>query len=173
MLRTKIVILVLPVTMLGLFGAAILPQATYSQTDYEEYLTETNTEQTLNQQNTGSGSSTNINCGANTVGTNLAQPIMCPSIPGETPTPGTLTPVVTQRAVEVQLALVQINSVISPCNPDEVVTGGGYDVSFVQDDSRILEESAVNNGWQVRIIANNPSPDRMIVFAECLKIVPS
>jgi hypothetical protein len=58
------------VVLTGLSTTSLLQpsQAAYSQTDYEEYLiTETNNEQNLNQKNIGSGSSTNINCGANLI----------------------------------------------------------------------------------------------------------
>ena len=62
------------VVLTGLSSTSLsqVPQVAYSQSDYEDYLiTETNIEQELNQKNIGSGSSTNINCGANIVGTNL------------------------------------------------------------------------------------------------------
>ncbi len=83
-------LLTFTVVLTGLSSTSLLqvPQAAYSQTDYEEYLiTETNTEQELNQQNIGSGSSSNTNCGTNIAGTNLAQPITCSSNPVEPPTP--------------------------------------------------------------------------------------
>jgi hypothetical protein len=88
--KSKALLLTFTIVLTGLSSTSLLqvPQAVYSQTDYEEYLnTETNTEQELNQQNVGSGSSTNINCGTNMAGTNLAQLITCPSTPVETPTP--------------------------------------------------------------------------------------
>jgi hypothetical protein len=189
MLTTKIVILVLPLTMLGLFGSAILPHAAYSQTDYEEYLiVETNTEKKLNQQNTGSGSSTNINCGTNISGTNLQQPITCPSVPGETPTP-TLIPVVTQRVVEVPITPFTFTEAESPCNPDEVVTGGGFDVTDIalgggggistissENAGLVVEEFAVNNAWHIKVSPGNSPIDTtptIQVFAECLKLVPA
>lgn len=109
------------------------------------------TYQRINQQNTGSGSSTNINCGTNVAGTNLHQTITCPSIPGETPT---LIPVVTQRVVEVQVRGGTVSEAQSPCNPDEVVTGGGYDVSEAAITSfggRPIEEFASNNAWHIKI----------------------
>jgi hypothetical protein len=104
----------------------------------------------------------------------------CQSIPGGTPTPGTtVTPVVTQRVVEVEFVPVPGNTVAqSPCNPDEVVTGGGFDVSEVggttgSNAGLVIEEFAVNNAWHVRT-SNVDVPGGMLrVFAECLKLVPS
>lgn len=91
MFKTKIVVLILPLTILvtGVLVVSIFPQAAYAQTDYEAYMiTETSNEQKLKQENTGSSSSTNINCGTNVVADNTYQPITptCPNIPGETPT---------------------------------------------------------------------------------------
>jgi hypothetical protein len=69
------------------------PQAAYAQLEYEEYIIMENVDQTINQQIIGSDSSTNINCGTNIAGSNLAQPITCPTIPGGTPTNGDESPV--------------------------------------------------------------------------------
>jgi hypothetical protein len=183
-------------SVIGLSGVSMLSQVAYSQTDYEEYIImEDIDQQSINQENIGSGSSTNINCGTNTAGTNLAQPITCPSIPGETPT---LIPVVTQRVVEVQPApqpspgFGGITEAQSPCNPDEVVTGGGYDVSDValggeaswgsqsiintnQDYGLVVEEFAMNNAWHIKVspVRFLPPDATIQVFAECLKLVPS
>ena len=64
-----------------------LTQVAYSQQDYEELIiTETNNKQELNQKNIGSGGSNNLNCGTNLV--DSSQQLICPSVPGETPTPG-------------------------------------------------------------------------------------
>jgi hypothetical protein len=86
--------------------------------------------------------------------------------------------VVTQRVVEVQIPGGTISEAQSPCNPDEVVTGGGYDVSEAAITSfggRPIEEFASNNAWHIKI----DSPPGGIgesfpiqVFAECLKLVP-
>jgi hypothetical protein len=121
--------------------------------------------------------------------------------PGETPTP-TLIPVVTQRVVEVQPApplspsrgINGITEAQSPCNPDEVVTGGGYDVSSValggeaswgslsiintnQDYGLVVEEFAAGNAWHIKVSPvgpqNLPPGATIKVFAECLKLVPT
>jgi hypothetical protein len=85
-----------------------------------------NVDQRINQQNIGSGSSTNINCGTNMAGTNSPQQITeCPDIPGETP----VKPVVTQRSAEVLANPSGTTSAEAQCNPDEVVTGGGFELS--------------------------------------------
>ena len=126
----------LPLTVLltGLFLTSILqlPQATHSQQDYEELIiTETNNEQKLNQKNTGSGSSNNLNCGTNVI-ESTSTSTTCPTIPGETPipTPGTtVIPVVTQRMAEIPVVPSGTTSGEAQCNPDEVVTGGGYEIT--------------------------------------------
>ena len=53
-------------TGLSLTSILQLPQAAHSQQDYEELIiTETNNNQKLDQKNSGSGSSANLNCGTN------------------------------------------------------------------------------------------------------------
>jgi hypothetical protein len=178
MSKGKVSLLTLTVIITGLSVTSLLQslRTAHSQQDYEEYLiVETNTAHELKQKNVGSGESTNINCGTNTAGTNLAQQITCPAIP----TPRTaVVPVVTQRVVEVQ-ATGQPIEAQSPCNPDEVVTGGGYDISdiadgFLTDLEGVVEEFAVNNAWHIKV--NQPlaeSTQRLQVYAECLKLVPA
>ena len=123
-------LLTFTVVLTGLSSNSLLqvPQAAYSQTDYEEYITtETNNEQKLKQENTASSGSTNINCGTNLVDT--SQQLTCPRISPETPTPGTtVVPVVTQRVANIPTIVDGITSGEAQCNPDEVVTGGGYDI---------------------------------------------
>jgi hypothetical protein len=174
----------LPLSML-MTGLDILqsPLLAQSQTDYEEYIImEDINEQKINQQNIGSGSSTNINCGTNAVGTNLPQPITtCPSIPGETPNPGiAVRPVVAQRSAEAQVILPGTISGEAECNPDEVVTGGGYELTETTSSGgegggqvgfRTFKEFAVDNSWHIEI--SGSTARTVIVYAECLKLVPS
>jgi hypothetical protein len=179
------------VVLAGLSSTSLLqtPQTVYSQTDYEEYLImETNTEQELNQQNIGSGSSSNINCGTNIAGTNLLQPISCPSVPGETPSPSiTVRPVVTQRLANVSINPSGTTSAEAQCNPDEVVTGGGYSFSEIRRTgssggggslpptvfiTTSFKTFAQNNAWHIEIV--NPNLTGTVqVYAECLKLVPA
>jgi hypothetical protein len=178
--KDNALLLTLTVMITGLSVTGLLqpPQIAYSQQDYEEYIIIENVDQRINQQNIASGSSTNINCGLNTAGTNLAQPITtCPSIPGETPSPGiAVRPVVTQRVAEIPIA--EGSSSVAgeaQCNSDEVVTGGGYEISELDRASMVVttfKEFAANNAWRVEIT----DPDvfgTMRVFAECLKLVPA
>jgi hypothetical protein len=63
------------------------------------------------------------------------------------------------------------------CNPDEVVTGGGYDItmrtgSFPLSIVTNFKELAVNNAWHVEVFDPDVS-GTMRVYAECLKLVPS
>lgn len=179
-----LVTMTIMLTGLSMIGLLQPPQLAHSQTDYEEYLiVETNTTQEINQKNIGSGESTNINCSANTIGTNLAQPITCPRIPGETPSPAiAVRPVVTQRSAEAQVILPGTISGEAECNPDEVVTGGGYELSetisggggggIIIPTIRTFKEFAVDNSWHVEI-SGNTQPRTVIVYAECLKLVHS
>ena len=62
------------------------------------------------------------------------------------------------------------------CNPDEVVTGGGYDITMrTRPSSSIFvtnfKELAVDNSWHVEVF--DPGIfSTMRVYAECLKLVP-
>jgi hypothetical protein len=65
------------------------------------------------------------------------------------------------------------------CNPDEVVTGGGYDITIrsgaPSSPGTIVtnfKELAVNNAWHVEVFDPDVS-GTMRVYAECLKLVPS
>jgi len=184
-------LLPLAILMAGL-GILQSPLLAQSQTDYEEYIImEDIDEQKINQQNTGSGSSTNVNCGVNIAGTNLAQPITttCPTLPGETPNPGTMViPVVTQRVANVSTNPVGTTSGEAQCNPDEVVTGGGYSFSEIRSGAgsgggggslppptvyhrTSFKSFAENNAWHIEIV--NPNLiGNVLVYAECLKLVP-
>lgn len=147
-------------------------------------------EQELNQQNIGSGSLTNINCGINLAGTNLAQPLTtCPSIPEGTPSPGiTVRSVVTQRVAEIPIVSSGTTLGEAQCNADEVVTGGGYSFSEIRSSgtggggggslpptvfiTTSFESFAQNNAWHIEIV--NPNLIGTVkVFAECLKLVPA
>ena len=167
------------VTGLSMTSMLQLPPVAHSQQDFEEYIiSETNSEQKLNQKNIGSGSSNNLNCGINVI-ESTSTSTTCPTIPGETPipTPGTtVIPVVTQRMAEIPVVPSGTTSGEAQCNPDEVVTGGGYEITtrapgllyFVTN----FKELAVNNAWHIEIV--NPSLTNTVrVYAECLKLVPS
>ena len=175
--------LVVLLTGLSITNLIQSPQPAHSQQDFEKYIiTETNTEQKLNQKNIGSGSTVNLNCGTNVVASNSPQQITmtCQSIPGGTPTPGTtVIPVVTQRVVEVEVVpgIGTGTTAESPCNADEVVTGGGFDVSEIAVTSAnaglVVEEFAINNAWHIRATQIGFPGGTLQVFAECLKLVPS
>jgi hypothetical protein len=175
--KSNALLLLFTVVLAGLSMTNLQPPLTArSQQDYEEYIIMENVDQSINQKNTGSGTSTNINCGTNAAGSNL-QPIQCPQ---STPTPGAgVVPVVTQRAVTEQKSGGGVYSVTAPCNPDEVVTGGGYDFSMLTGAASagsITKEFAVGNAWYVETLNFPPEfnvEDAMTVYAECLKMVPS
>jgi hypothetical protein len=182
MSKSKRNVLLLPMVVLvtGLSITSLIqsPQAAHSQQDYDEYLiTETNNEQKLNQKNIGSGSSSNLNCGTDIVGSDSA--LTCPSNPGENPTPlpGTIvTPVVTQRVANVPTNPgVETTSGEAQCNPDEVVTGGGYDIprSILRPlpNTIVLKEFAADNSWHVEV-SDAGVLGSIKVYAECLKLVP-
>jgi hypothetical protein len=187
----KLLPLAMLMTGLGILQSPLLVQ---SQTDYEEYIImEDINEQEINQQNTGSGSSTNINCGANVYDDTSPQSITCPSIPGDTPTPipgTTVMPVVTQRVANVSINPSGTTSGEAQCNPDEVVTGGGYSFSEIRSSGTggsdgggslppptvyhrtSFKEFAQNNAWHIEIV--NPNLTGTVqVYAECLKLVPA
>jgi hypothetical protein len=183
--KDNVLLLMLATMLTGfLIGGVSQPlQTAHSQTDYEEYIImEDINEQKINQQNIGSGSSNNINCGANTAGTNLPQPITC--IAGDPQTPGiTAKPVVTQRSVVVQVNPSGITSGRAECNSDEVVTGGGYKLTeivrsgggggggIIQTGIKTFKEFAADNSWYVEM--SGMQPRSLKVYAECLKLVPA
>jgi hypothetical protein len=178
--KSKVLLLPLVVLLTGLSITSLIqsPQPAHSQQDFEKYIiTETNTEQKLNQKNIGSGSTVNLNCGTNVVASNSPQQITmtCQSIPGGTPTPGTtVIPVVTQRMAEIPVVPSGTTSGEAQCNPDEVVTGGGYEITTRAPGTFVtnFKELAVNNAWHIEIV--NPSLTNTVrVYAECLKLVPS
>jgi hypothetical protein len=189
MSKTKRNLLLVPLTVLvggfSLTSTLQLPQA-HSQQDYEELIiTETNNEQKLNQKNIGSGSSSNLNCGTNVI-ESTSTSTTCPTIPGETPTPtpGTIViPVVTQRMAEIPIIPSGTTSGEAECNPDEVVTGGGYEITevvssgggggggIIQTFFKTFKEFAVDNSWHIETNANLRGTVQ--VYAECLKLVPT
>jgi hypothetical protein len=156
--KSKALLLTFTVVLTGLSSTSLLqvPQAAYSQTDYEEYLiTETNTEQKLNQKNIGSGSSTNVNCGANIAGTNLAEPITCPSIPGEPPTPNEdFATATVSNTVRVEPGFRTGTAEVS-CPAGTEVTGGGYELRGASIpagiDTNPWVDAPTNNGWKVSV----------------------
>ena len=165
------------VTSLSMTSMLQLPPVAHSQQDFEEYIIlETNSEQKLNQKNIGSGSSSNLNCGINEI-ESTSTSTTCPTIPGETPIPTTGTtviPVVTQRMAEIPVVPSGTTSGEAQCNPDEVVTGGGYEITTRAPGTFVtnFKELAVNNAWHIEIV--NPSLTNTVrVYAECLKLVPS
>jgi hypothetical protein len=188
MVTLKLLPLAILMAGLGILQSPLLAQ---SQTDYEEYIImEDVNEQKINQQNIGSGSSTNINCGANVYDNTSPQSITCPRIPGGTPAPGTtVIPVVTQRAANVTINPSGTTSGEAQCNPDEVVTGGGYSFSELRSSGNggsgggslppptvfittSFKEFAQNNAGYVETV--NPNLTGTVqVYAECLKLVPT
>ena len=178
-------LIALLLTGLSLTSLLQSSRAAHSQTNYEEYIIMGSiNQQGVNQQNIGSGSSTNINCGTNIAGTNLARPITaCPDIPGET----SGKPVVTQRSAEVPANPLGTTSAEAQCNPEEVVTGGGFELSEQRRSgggggggtlppvvfiNTSFKEFAENNAWHIEIV--NPSLTGTVrVYAECLKLVPA
>jgi hypothetical protein len=181
-------LLLVPLTVLlgglSLASTSQLPQTAHPQQDYEELIiTETNNEQKLNQKNIGSGSSSNLNCGTNVI-ESTSTSTTCPTIPGETPTPtpGTIViPVVTQRMAEIPIIPSGTTSGEAECNPDEVVTGGGYEImevvssggggGIIQPSLKTFKEFAVDNSWHIETNANLRGTVQ--VYAECLKLVPA
>jgi hypothetical protein len=171
-----LLILTTMVTSLSMTSFSQVPQAAHSQTDYEELIiTKNNNEQKLNQKNTGSGSSTNINCGTNVVESERVA-MNCPGSEPTAPSPISLKPVVIQRAISEEKSGGGVYSVRSPCNSNGVVTGGGYDFSALTGAASagsITKEFAVNNGWYVETLSF-PSEfnveGTMTVYAECLKL---
>ena len=61
------------------------------------------------------------------------------------------------------------------CNPDEVVTGGGYDITMRSGGAspnifvKNFKELAVNNAWHVEVFEPR-IVGTMHVYAECLKL---
>jgi hypothetical protein len=186
-LRRSLLSLSVLLTGLSLIGILHLPQAAYSQQDYEAYiLMEKVDNQVLRQKNTGSGSSNNINCGTNTLASNQ----ITQNVSTETPRPApvNLKPVITQRSVEVLANPSGTTSAEARCNPDEVVTGGGYELSEQRRSggsgggggnlppvifiNTSFKEFAMNNAWHIEIV--NPDLTGTVkVHAECLKLLPA
>jgi hypothetical protein len=163
MSKSKRNVLLLPmvlVTGLSITSLIQSPQAAHSQQDNDEYLiTETNNEQKLNQKNIGSGISTNINCGANIAGTNLAGPITCPSIPGEPPTSNEdFATATVSNTVRVEPGF-RIGTAEVSCPSGTKVTGGGYELSGatipagagVEVEANPWVDAPTDNGWKVSV----------------------
>ncbi|MGH9955206.1 MAG: hypothetical protein ACREAS_10520 [Nitrososphaera sp.] len=57
------------------------------------------------------------------------------------------------------------------CNADEVVTGGGYDLSLYQSAVSLISKR-LDNGWTMTAFLPDPTTDvTVFVYAECLKVV--
>jgi hypothetical protein len=101
-----------------------------------------------------------------------------------------LEPVVTQRSEEVPANPSGTTEAEAQCNPDEVVTGGGYELT---EQKRVVDgggggggglppavvfintsfkEFAEDNSWNVEIV-NPDLRGTVTVYAECLKLEPS
>jgi hypothetical protein len=157
----------------GLSTTSLLqpPQAAYSQTDYEEYLiVETNNEQKLNQKNIGTGSSTNINCGTNTITSDSPQAIttLCPSVPGQSPTPDEDFDTATfSRTVRLEPGSGTGTAEVS-CPEGTDVTGGGYELSGVTGETHPLMDAPKDNGWKASINFDNIGEDDFLtVYVIC------
>ena len=146
------------------------PPDAYSQTDYEEYIMESNTEQELNQENIGSGSSININCGTNTIIGNSPQAIttLCPSVPGQSPTPNGDFDTATFSRI-IRLAGSGIGTAEVSCPEGTDVTGGGYELSGVTgDDAHTLMDAPKDNGWRASINFDDIGEDAFLtVYVIC------
>jgi hypothetical protein len=163
--------LTMMVTSLTMTSFSQLPQAAYSQTDYEELIiTENNNEQKLNQKNTGSGISTNTNCGTNIAGTNIAHPITCSSVPGQSPTPNEDFDTATfSRTVRLEPGS-RIGTAEVSCPGGTKVTGGGYELSGGVNSivSHPLMDAPKDNGWKVSINLDNVGEDVFLtVYVIC------
>lgn len=181
---TKRDVLLLPLTalMTTLAITSILhTQSAYTQQDYEELImTETDINEKLQQENIGSGSSPNIECGINIVDSNSPQQLTCPNITGETPAPGTIIiPVVTQREGPVVTAsgsgTEDIAESRAVCLADEVVTGGGWeriDTLTASQNRGIIKENKEGNEWVVTG-SSTFQPITFKAYAECLRLISS
>ena len=127
------------------------------------------TNKLLNQKNIGSGSSTNINCGTNIAGTNLAQPIDCPSIPGQSPTPNEdFTTATVSKTVRIEPG-TSIGTAEVTCPEGTEVTGGGYELREVIPGASFPQINApTDNGWKVSFRAGGLQDDVFLtVYAVC------
>lgn len=133
-------------------------------------------QQGINQQNTGSSSSTNINCGTNLV--DSSQQLTCPSTPGETPASDReLSTTIVSNTVPVppdipggRLATTEVS-----CPDGTVVTGGGYEVQGVFEgisDGWTWLNAPTNNGWRTAIDVGATEDDATLtVYAICGSLV--
>lgn len=178
--KCNALLLAFTVVLTGLSTTSFLqpPQAAHSQTNYDEYIiTETNNEQKLNQENTGSASSTNINCGTNTITSNSPQPIttLCPSVPGEPPTSNEdfATRTVSKTVPLNPSGDIGIAEVSCPEGTE--VTGGGYEIRggdiTRRGETQPWVDAPTDNGWKVSIVTavlGDPGDDvSLTVYAIC------
>ena len=180
MLKPKINVFVLSLTtMVAVLSSVSLlqpHQAAYSQTDYEEYIIMENVDQRINQQNIGGDSSTNINCGTNIAGSNLAQPATCPSIPGETPISNVEFTTVTVSNT-VHLDVSGLGTAEVSCPEGTEVTGGGHEIRnengrlFNSPEIGEAEDRPTDNGWKVTARIPDFNPGTLTVYAICGSLV--
>lgn len=70
-------------------------------------------------------------------------------------------------------------SVTASCDPDEVLTGGGFGVEEFDPDNNVVnyDLSSTRLGssqiWEVILSNNGPDPMQVRAVAECLKLIPS
>jgi hypothetical protein len=155
----------IPLTLL-LIAASIL-QIAYSERDYEVI-------------------ERNNDCRTDKKGSEQVA-IVCQASKSHKHKTANLEPVVTQRSAEVPANPSGTTSAEAECNPDEVVTGGGYELL---EQKRIIgggggglppavvfintsfKEFAEDNSWHVEIV-NPDLRGTVIVHAECLKLAPA
>ena len=88
-----------------------------------------------------------------------------------------------QRMAEIPGVPSGTTSGEAECNPDEVVTGGRYEITelvssgggggggIIQTGFKTFKEFAVDNSWHIETSANLLGT--LLVYAECLKLVPA
>jgi hypothetical protein len=178
--KSNALVLILTMIVTSLSTTSLLQplQAAYSQTDYEELIiTENNNEQTLNQKNTGSGSSTNINCGTNVISSSSPQPITtaCPTVPGKTPTSNEEFATTTVSNTVPLNPGPDIGTAEVSCPEGTKVTGGGYEILggdiTGRGETQPWVDAPTDNGWKVSIVTavlGDPGDDvSLTVYAIC------
>ena len=159
------------VTGLSMTSILQLPHVAHSQQDFEKYIvSETNNEQKLKQENTGSGSSTNTNCGTYVVTGNSPQAIttLCPSVPGQSPTPNEDFDTATfSRIFRLEPGSGTGTAEVS-CPEGTDVTGGGYELGGVTGETHPLMDAPKDNGWKASINFDNIEEDAfLVVYVIC------
>jgi hypothetical protein len=176
--RRSLLLLTVLLTGLSLTSILQLSQTVHSQQDYEELIiTENNNEQKLNQKNTGSDSSTNINCGTNIIASSPPQPITttCPTVPGETPTSNEEFATTTVSNTVPLNPGSDIGTAEVSCPEGTKVTGGGYEILggdiTGRGETQPWVDAPTDNGWKVSIVTavlGDPGDDvSLTVYAIC------